>query len=150
MQEKQCPFCGEKIQEKAIKCKHCGEWLNVICPYCKEIISANAKICPECHAKLNLGKTNDNYTLAIISWVLTGIYTFLLISLISTYEFTNDGLNMSEEERLGNIIMIIFLVLFPFLPAACSLILHQAERTALSSGLTAFFIAILAITLTMV
>lgn len=25
---KECPFCAEKIQERAIKCKHCGEYLN--------------------------------------------------------------------------------------------------------------------------
>lgn len=66
MQTKTCPYCGEEINVNAIKCKHCGEFLEEkkekvtgtkACPFCGEEILASAVKCKHCGEFLN--KTID-------------------------------------------------------------------------------------------
>ena len=63
---KECPFCANKIKEKAIKCQYCWEFLNKEekttkkeknekkeCPFCMNKIDTTATVCPFCDEKIN-------------------------------------------------------------------------------------------------
>ena len=147
MQEKECPFCGELIKENAIKCKHCGEWLNIRYPYCDELVSANTRICPECYSTLNFINKKDNYTLAIISWIFAVLYILIIFGFFVSINAPGpDGIaNITASDKAENLFCVIFLLLFPLVPAIWSFCIKQAIKPVLVSGIIVLFFALITI-----
>ena len=85
----QCPFCKELIIRGAIKCKHCGEFLNTKpetkndyeCPHCKKRIDPGASRCPFCREELGVMGLLSNisalcYSLAMLAGAIVVLLYF--------------------------------------------------------------------------
>lgn len=125
---KKCPFCSEEIQVDAVKCKHCGEWLNR-----SSTLMSNANNPDEKHAPQNsrkdlfligimiCGVIIENLSFYSLSEPnMTGLFWGLILCAISTYKLC-EQLEYSSVKRLVvcfvnmsiflNVFMTIFLIL---------------------------------------
>ncbi|MCM1264727.1 MAG: zinc ribbon domain-containing protein [Candidatus Gastranaerophilales bacterium] len=89
---KRCPYCGEEIKSTAIKCKHCGEFLNE-----DKIDNSDSNVLDNKNTGNKVGLT--------CAWVagvilLLGIIgSFIPDDTVSTPETTSSSNNYSEEDE---------------------------------------------------
>jgi len=89
---KKCPYCTEDIQYKAVKCKHCGEWLQTARPV------------PQ---SFDRQFTYPNILRRYLATLLDGILIFVVM-IIASYIFSQDT-DYITTLRVGIILSMVFI-----------------------------------------
>lgn len=102
---RKCPYCAEEIQPEAIKCKHCGEWLEE-----SEQTERTEKVV---HAPISASEIT--YPTILRRYMATFIDGMLILTvmILASYIFSHDT-DIARILRVS-IILSMFLIYEPFL-----------------------------------